>query len=317
MKTNARRLAVVQAMGWAIALTGMSTSVMAAYPEQPIIVMVGFSAGGGADTLARLVAKAAEKTLGQPLVIENVAGGGGVVAATKLKHAKPDGYTIGMSVTSTFSYAPLASQTVKYEVADFDYVSSIAALQNAVITRADAPFSTFQEMVAYGKSHGPLTFASSSPVVKLTMDYTGSKTGIAFNIVPVKGGAEVIKDVMGGHMDVGWSAGIHQKFGDKIKVIAAVGAKRLASSPEVPTLRELGVDIGSENLFLFFAPKGMPAERLARLTQALADAAQDPQVKALAQEKMGFPVDVVTGADLRAHVDESVENYRRLLGLAK
>ena len=317
MKTKLSALAWSSLAVSGLLAIGATTPALAAYPEKPITVMVGFSAGGGADTLARLVAKAAEKSLGQPIVVENVAGGGGVVAATKIKNAAADGYTIGMSVTSTFSYAPLASQTVKYEVADFDYLSSVAALQNAVITRSDAPFSTFQEMVAYGKSHGPLSFASSSPVVKLTMDYAGANAGIEFKIVPVKGGAEVIKDVMGGHMDLGWSAGIHQKFGDKIKVLAAVGNKRLKSSPDVPTLRELGVNVGSENYFLFFAPKGMPSDRLSQLTQAFAQAAQDPQVKALAQDKLGFPVEVVTSADLRAHIDESVDNYRRLLGLTK
>lgn len=292
---------------------GLVASAWAAYPDKPVKIMVGFAAGGGADTLARLVAKEAEKSLGQPLVVENAPGGGGVVAATKLMNAPADGYTIGMAVTSTFSFAPLASKSVKYGVDDFDYLASAAAIHGSVIAKADAPFNTAQEMLAYGKSHGPLSFASSSPAVKLSMDYASLQTGVDFNVVPVKGGAKVIKDLLGGHMMLGFSAGIHQKYGDQFKVIVAAGANRLKSAPQAPTWRELGVDMGSDTYFMFFAPKNLPKDVASKLITALSAAAKTQAVRDLAEGKMGFPIEVVTGDNLRAHVKSDVTNFAKLL----
>ncbi|MEZ5729624.1 MAG: tripartite tricarboxylate transporter substrate binding protein [Burkholderiaceae bacterium] len=305
-------LAIVGAMACA-------TPAMAAYPEQPLTIMVGFGAGGGTDTLARLVASAAEASFGQPIVVKNVPGGGGVVAATKLLNAKPDGYTIGMAVTSTFSYAPVASKSVKFKPDDFVYPASVAKLQNCVVAKGDAPFNSLEELVAAVKAGKHLSFASSSPAVTLTMQYVSRQAGIDMKIVPVKGGAAAMKEVLGGHMDLAWSAGIHQKYlkDRSLKVIVASGARRLPSTPKVPTLRELGYDVGSDTHFLFFAPKGIPKDVLDKLVKTLASAASSAKVKALAQDKMGFPNEVLSPEELHAEVMADTESWKRLIKLAE
>jgi tripartite-type tricarboxylate transporter receptor subunit TctC len=291
---------------------------LAAFPEKPITVMVGFGAGGGADTLARLVAKDAEKRLGQPLVIENVPGGGGVVAATKLMNSAPDGYTIGMAVTSTLTYPPLASKNVKYRADSFDPITSVAVLQNAVVAKGDAPFSTLAEMIAAAKSGRKLSFATSSPAVTLVMEHVAAQAGIELKIVPVKGGAEAMKEILGGHIDMGWSAGVHQKYlkDNSLKVIVASARHRLATTPDVPTFRELGYAVGSDTHFLFFAPKGIPPDVFNKLVDALSAAARSDEVKRLAQEKMDFPSSVLTPAELRQEITEETATTKALIEAA-
>jgi len=302
----------------AVAACLIPVAAHAAYPDQPITVIVGFGAGGAADTLARLVAKEAEKTLGQPIVIQNEPGGGGVVASTKLMNAKPDGYTVGMAVSSTLTYPPLASSTVKYTPENFDMLASVASLQNAIVAKGDAPYATFADVVAAGKSGKKFSFASTSPVVNLTMEFVSKQAGIEMKIVPVKGGAEAMKEVLGGNIDLAWSAGIHQKYlQDKsLKVLAGANMKRLGTSPEVPTFREMGYEVGSDSHFLFFAPKGLPADVSKRLVDALSAAARSPTVSNLAQEKMDLPSDVLTPQALRAEIEAQTDEYKRLIAAA-
>ncbi|MGR3600922.1 MAG: Bug family tripartite tricarboxylate transporter substrate binding protein [Heliomarina sp.] len=300
----------------ALTLGLLATPAFADFPEKPVTVLVGFGAGGGTDTLARLIGKEAEQALGQPVVIENVPGGGGVVAATKLMNAEPDGYTIGMAVTSTFSYAPLASESVKYNADTFDYLTSAAMLQNAIVVGKDSPFKTWEDAVAAGKGGQKISFGSSSPAVNLIMSYVAAQDDYDMKIVPTKGGAEIMKDVMGGHIDMGWSAGVHQRFGDDVRVLAAAGLERLASSPDVPTLQELGYDVGDETYFLFFAPKGIPEDVFETLFDAFSNGAKNAEVVSMVEGKMGFPSTVLTPEELRDNVAKSTAHYEKLIAAA-
>ena len=300
----------------ALALGLLTSPALAEFPEKPVTILVGFGAGGGTDTLARLIGKEAEKALGQPVVIENVPGGGGVVAATKLMNADPDGYTIGMAVTSTFSYAPLASDTVKYDAATFDYLTSAAKLQNAIVVGKDSPFNTWQDVVAAGKGGQKISFGSSSPAVNLIMDFVANQDGYDMKVVPTKGGAQIMKDVLGGHVDMGWSAGIHQRFGGDVKVLVAAGNDRLASSPDVPTFKEIGYEIGDDTYFLFFAPKGIPEDVFQKLYDAFSGGAKNADVVSMVEGKMGFPSTVLTPQELRENVANSTANYEKLIAAA-
>ncbi|WP_407495785.1 Bug family tripartite tricarboxylate transporter substrate binding protein [Pseudooceanicola sp. MF1-13] len=314
--TQSKFTGALRHVATALTLGLLATPALAEFPEKPVTILVGFGAGGGTDTLARLIGKEAEAALGQPVVIENVPGGGGVVAATKLMNAEPDGYTIGMAVTSTFSYAPLASDSVKYDADTFDYLTSAAKLQNAVVTGKDSPFNTWEDVVAAGKGGQKVSFGSSSPAVNLMMGYVAAQDGYEMKIVPTKGGAEIMKDVMGGHIDMGWSAGIHQRFGDDVKVLVAAGNDRLASSPDVPTFKESGYDIGDDTYFLFFAPKGIPEDVFQKLYDAFSGGAKNADVVSMVEGKMGFPSTVLTPEELRENVANSTANYEKLIAAA-
>jgi tripartite-type tricarboxylate transporter receptor subunit TctC len=299
----------------AAALALSAAPVMAEYPEKPIKILVGFAAGGGADTLSRLVAKELEAELGQPVVIENKPGGGGVVMATGLSRAEADGYTIGMAVDATFSLAPLFGGQVKYGVGDFDYLTTVAALQNAIVTSSNSPFTSWDGMIAHGKAGNKISFASPSPATKMMIQYIAKAEGIDVKVVPVKGGGAAIKEVLGGHIDTAWSAGAHQAFlkGGDLSVLAAGGTQPLGLTPDVPTLLDLGYDHAVDGIFLFAAPKGIPEDRLNRLTEALYKAASAESVATLAQQKMGFPNVVLSPQETTDEVLRMVDVYEDLM----
>jgi len=314
-----KSLTAVICTAFAFALTLGISPAQAEYPEKPIKIVVGFGAGGGATVLARLVAKELEADLGQPIVVENKPGGGGVVAATGLMNAKPDGYTVGFAVNSTFAFVPLISKKIKYGPEDFDYPTTVAALQNAIISGADVPYSTWPEMIAHAKAGNSVSFASTSPAVKAVLQYVMHRDGIKIKIVPVKGGKAAMKEVLGGHIDMAWSAGIHQAYlkSKKIKVLAASGPERLATTPKIPTLLEMGYDFGLGGYFMFFTPKGIPADIFNKLSKALYKASSAPEVAKLAEEKMGFPNTVMTPEETMAMVMGGLSDYKRLLAAAK
>lgn len=282
------------------------------WPSKPITLLVGFSAGGGADTLARLMARALEEDLGQPVVVENKAGGGGVVMATLLQRAPADGYTIGFTSDSTFDALPFIVRTA-YQPDDFDYLATVTELQNALVAGASAPFSTWEEMLAYAREQGGLTFGSLSPITTKFAERLAKQEGIRVRTVPIKGGRQIITDVMGRHLDVGWSAGVHQAYlnDQGVKVIVAMNSERLRTSPDVPTIREQGYDRSYTSYFMLAAPKGIPAPTREKLLAAIRKAATSKDVANLAEEKMKFPNVVLPAETLSRFIQlRSAENER-------
>lgn len=280
-------------------------AVAGEWPTKPITLMVGFSAGGGADTLARLVAKALEEELGQPVVVDNKAGGGGVVMATLLQRAKADGYTIGFTSDSTFDGLPFIVRTA-YKPDDFDYLVTVTELQNALVTGASAPFSNWREMLDYAREQGGLTFGSLSPITAKFAERIAAQENIEIRTVPVKGGRQVLTDVMGRHLDVGWSAGVHQAYlnDQGVKVLATLNEKRIATSPDAPSLKELGYDRSYTSYFMLAAPKGLPDDIRARLVEALRNAATSKDVADLTENKMKFPNVVLSPEELTRFIEK-------------
>ncbi|WP_159660109.1 tripartite tricarboxylate transporter substrate binding protein [Alcanivorax xiamenensis] len=296
-------------------LTAMTMSPSATaddWPSKPITLLVGFSAGGGADTLARLMARALEQDLGQPVVVENKAGGGGVVMATLLQRAPADGYTIGFTSDSTFDALPFIVRTA-YQPDDFDYLATVTELQNALVAGASAPFSTWEEMLAYAREQGGLTFGSLSPITTKFAERLAKQEDIRVRIVPIKGGRQIITDVMGRHLDVGWSAGVHQAYlnDQGVKVIVAMNSERLRTSPDVPTIREQGYDRSYTSYFMLAAPKGIPGPVREKLLAAIRKAATSKDVANLAEEKMKFPNVVLPAEKLTRFIQlRSADNER-------
>ncbi|MFL1407200.1 Bug family tripartite tricarboxylate transporter substrate binding protein [Marinobacter sp. M1N3S26] len=281
------------------------------WPTKPLTLMVGFGAGGGADTLSRLVAKKMEEELGQPVVVRNMAGGGGVVMATSLKNEDPDGYTFGLAANSSFDAMPWFGD-LAYTTADFDYLTTVTQLQSALVASGDAPFSSWDEMIAYGKENG-LTYASISPITRLFINEVAKKEDIDIRIIPMRGGLEIMNSLIGGHVDIAWSAGVHQAFlnDGKIQVIAALNEERLTASPEVPTIREIGYDNSYTSYFMFAAPKGIPEPVFRKLTTALQAAASSEEVAELAEKRMGFPNVVLEPEELEGFIQANADKYRK------
>ncbi len=258
------------AIGVPVAGVGAET-----FPSKPVTLMIGFRAGGGMDTTASVLIPELEKALGQPVVKAVHPGGGGAKAAALLKRAKPDGYTMALAATATVAFNPVyLPDKTPYRWTDFDYLVGLVGSGEAVMARADAPFNTWQEMIAHARAGNSLTYSGQTPFDRLLIRYLNMKEGIKIRHVPTRGGAEAIKNILGGHTDLSFTGGNHLRHykEGKIKFLASLRPERLTSVPDVPSLAELGYPIDFGNTFFVIVPKGTPEGVKKTLSAALVKA---------------------------------------------
>lgn len=301
------------------ALTAIPTAALAAFPEKPIKLVVGFRAGGGTDSLATALSKELETVLGQPVVKEIRAGGGGGKAAASVKTAKPDGYTLVMAVTPTFAFNPaFAPDKTPYTKDDFDYVESLAKAQEGIMASAKSPFTTWKELIAHAKAGNTITYSAVTPFDRLLTKTISAREGIKMKAVPTKGGAGSIKNVLGGHTDVGFTGGAHIKHVQKgtINLLASLRSERLTGSPDVPTLKELGYPLVFESHFMIAAPKGLPAEIKTRLVDAIRTASKGPAVREILK-KLPFTEEQLGPDGLVKLISKASQEYAALIANSK
>ncbi len=288
---------------------------LAEFPEKPIKLVVGFRAGGGTDALATALAKEMEAVLGQPVVKEIKAGAGGGKAAAAVKTAAADGYTLVMAVTPTFAFNTAAiPDKTPYRKDDFDYLESLAKAQEAVYAKADAPYKNWGEMIAHAKKGNDLTYAAVTPFDKLLINYINKKEGTSIKTIPTKGGSGAMKNVLGGHTDLGFSGGNHIKFLGKneVRVLASMRGERLTDSPDVPTLIELGYPVTFEAHFMIAAPKGLPADVKAKLLNAIREGSKGQAVRDVLK-KLPFEEEQLGPDKLRASIDAAHDRFVKLV----
>ncbi|QKV19666.1 Bug family tripartite tricarboxylate transporter substrate binding protein [Oricola thermophila] len=276
------------------ALIVSAGAAWAEFPEKPITMYIGFNPGGAVDTTARLLQKNLEKELGVPVVAVQKPGGGGTVMATTLMTDKPDGYTIGMGASAAYVLAPQLNSDIKYKmIDDFDHIATVSIPQDALVVKADAPWNTYEELIADAKNNGKtLSLSSQVSVSRLMAIAIEKKEGIDIDVVPVKGGSVGIQQVLGGHTDMTWGAsGWHAqvKAGD-MKPLLSLGYERNADFPDIPTAQELGIDYAFVDTFMLSAPKGVPDDVLNTLATAV-ERALTPELRAELQSKMYLSAD--------------------------
>lgn len=277
----------------AAAITVPSGIVLAAYPDKPITMLIGFRPGGAVDTTARLLAKNMENILGQPIVGVTKSGGGGTVMASQLINAKADGYTIGMGASAAYTLTPQINTKIKYKIDNFDHIATVTIPQDAIVVLKDSPWNTLEDMVKDAKASGKtLSIASQVSVVNLLALAITNKTGVKFKVVPVKGGSRGIQAVLGGHVDVTWSgSGWHKQIqAGTMKALASVGSKRNVDYPNLPTMLELGYGYNFTDTFMLSAPKGLPKDVLAKLASAVKKSLT-PELSAQLLSKMKLATD--------------------------
>jgi len=309
------RKVVVLGLSVVFVLTfGLAVLANAEYPTKPIKMLIGYRAGGSADSMARMLAKPLGDILGQPVVIVNKPGAGGGVAATALKNSKPDGYTLCMTTAITYTFNPHAGKC-EYTIDDFQFIAAVAKFQEAFVSTPDRPWKDFKGLIKYAKAHPGLTWSSQSPIDKVFLRYIGKKEGIEWNPVPVKGGAGMIPAVLGKHVDFGFSGGIHYSYvkAGKMIVLATPRPERLVAAPEVPTLKELGYDVTLTNFNMAAAPNGVPESVVKKLADAFSRAVKDPDYVDLLKNKLHFPPIFLGPDDLERTIREESESYRRMI----
>ena len=269
-----------------IGLLGFSTVVHAQdYPSRSIIVIVPFPAGGPSDVVARIVTDQMSKTLGQSLVIENVGGAGGVIGSGRVAAAAADGYTLLAGSMGSHVAAPVLTPNIRYEPRDFVPVGPTAHSPAILVARKDFPAKDLREFIAdlkekgsgFKQAHGGI--GSSSHMACLLFN---AAIGIKPTLVAYRGSNLAMNDMIGGHVDFLCEQSvsvIEQVKAGTVKAYAVAAGARLASLPDLPTASEMGVSYLMNIWAGIFAPKSTPAPVVAKLSDALDKALDDPGVQ--------------------------------------
>jgi tripartite-type tricarboxylate transporter receptor subunit TctC len=232
------------------------------FPTRPVTLVVPWPAGGSTDIGMRALASATEKHLGQSIVIENKPGAGGTIGpANMAANARPDGYTVAQLPITVFRL-PFIQKTSFDPAKDFTYIIHITGYTFGVVVKADAPWKTFQELLDYAKANpGKLNYGTpgAGTSLHITMEQIAKQQGIKWTHVPFKGVAESMNALLGGHIDVvsdstGWGGAVNA---GQARLLVTWGAARTKNWPDVPTLKDVGIDLISNSPFGIGGPKGM------------------------------------------------------------
>jgi len=295
MKPHA--LAVLVAL--ATAVVPLAGAQAQSFPSKPITIIVPYAAGA-TDREARKIADLASQTLGQPIVVENKDGAGGTIGAAYVAQSKPDGYTLLYGAPAVITVAPLVSKpSYKYE--DLSGLARASITPHLLAARADAPFKTLPELIAYAKANpGKVTFGSpgNGTAVHLAGEAFADAAGIQLNHIPYRGLAPAVTAAVGGFVDVviGAPGAINAQIeGGKLRAIAQFGPTRVATLPNVPTLKEGGVDLALRADFGFFVPKGTPPDVVSKLDSALGKAIESDDFKEFVTKALVVPAFLPAG----------------------
>ena len=288
-KTISRRLMAGLAAAVAVS-TGLGLSLgsaAAAYPERPITMIVPFAAGGPTDVIARIVAENMSKTLGQQIIVENVAGAGGTTGSTRAAQAAPDGYTLVMGHMGTHGAAPALYPNLKYDPAkDFAPVGLAAGTPILIVAKKDFPAKDLKEFVAYVKANADKVnqaHAGVGSVSHTTCTLLDAQLGIKPTLVPYGGTGPALNDLVSGQVDFMCDQIVNlvpQIQAGTIKAYAVATPERSPSLPNVPTTKEAGLpDYQVSAWNAIFAPKGTPQDVIAKLNNALVVALDDENTR--------------------------------------
>ncbi|MBS0541274.1 MAG: tripartite tricarboxylate transporter substrate binding protein [Proteobacteria bacterium] len=280
----ARRLA------FAFALQFLAVSAFAAdYPARPIKLVVPYAPGGGADSVARIVAKKVSENIGQPIVIENKGGAGSILGTDMVAKAEPDGYTLLLGQSGPISINPAVYKTLPYDpVKDFAPITMTTAYPYILVVNADSPAKTLQEFVKLAKDKpGSMNYGSTGvgAANHLVSELFNSKAGLKMTHVPYRGTALAVGDLLSGQLSMVWGDPIsvlgHIKSG-KLRALAVTSSGRSPVAPDVPTVAESGYP-GFEALAWhgILAPAKTPPSIVEKLNAEIVKALADPATKKL------------------------------------
>jgi tripartite-type tricarboxylate transporter receptor subunit TctC len=257
------------------------------WPSRPMTLVVPFAAGGGNDVLARIIAQPMTEILKQPVIIENVAGAGGMTGASRVAKAAPDGTTFGLGTVGSHAFNQTLYKKPLYDAAaDFAPVAMIADQPLLLVVRKDLPVSNLKEFIAYAKAnqgkmqHGSAGVGSATHLGCLVFN---AAIGVDITHIPYRGGAPAMTDLIGGRIDY-WcpfsTTAMPQIKGDTVKPIALLALQRLSVLPELPTAHEQGLtNFEASTWNALFLPKGTPPAIVQKLHNAVVQAVATPAVQ--------------------------------------
>jgi tripartite-type tricarboxylate transporter receptor subunit TctC len=287
------------------------------FPDRPIKLIIPWAAGGPADGGFRILAESAARKFGQPVVVENKGGASGVLGALALQEAKPDGYTISQMHMSVLRQ-PLLNPQLRYDpIVDLTYILQITGFVMGIVVRAEAPWQTLPELLAYAKTHpgklnwGTLGIGSTQ---HLAMERLGMAQGLAWTHAPYRGTADTLRALLGGEIDFasessGWAPMVQA---GKLRLLAVFTAERARRFPDAPTVRELGYDVVVDSPGGLIGPRGMDPAVVKVLADAFRAAAEEPQHRQFL-DNMDQPLLLLDGPAYRDAMARTYVEERELL----
>jgi len=309
------RIAVLTALlGLGGALLPSSPAGAADYPTRPIKLLVGASAGGTTDTMARTIAEPLSAAFGQPVLVENRPGAGGNLAAEAVARAAPDGYTLLVSFTSHTINATLYPKLPFDPVADFSPIAMLSTVPSLLVGNPKLPAKDLRELIALAKAQpGKLTIGIGGigSSLHLAGDRFKMMAGLDILNVPYKGTAPALTDVLGGQVDlmfISLVTGSAQVQAGNLRAFGVTSAKRQASFPDLPAIGEIVPGFESEAWFGVFGPAKLPGEIVDKLNKAILAALKDPRMREQLMREGANPASM-TPVEFGTFVREDVERW--------
>ncbi|MES1979179.1 MAG: tripartite tricarboxylate transporter substrate binding protein [Pseudomonadota bacterium] len=276
----ARRAFVAMAL---LPMMPLMAAAQGAYPNRPVTIVVGYSAGGGVDAMARIMAEKLPSIIGQPVIVENRPSVGAIVGTSYVAKAKPDGYTLLMGAPGPIIFNHAVYAKLPYAPQDLTPISFVSDSPLILIVNANNPAKNVQELVAQSKQNPDKSnYGASSASFQLITELFKKKTGGQFTHIPYKGANDAVTAVMAGDITMALAdagpASVGLQSG-RVKALAVTSAQRMKDYPNVPTLSELGIDLKVSLWIGLLAPAGVPADILKTLQDAVAKAVAMPDVQ--------------------------------------
>ncbi|KQV78820.1 tripartite tricarboxylate transporter substrate binding protein [Rhizobacter sp. Root1221] len=293
------------------------------YPNKPITLIVSSAPGGTTDIAARMLAEPLGKALGQTVVVDNRAGASGGIAASVVKRAEPDGYTLLMQYSGYHVITPHVVKNSPWEAKDFQAVANVLSAPQVIVVREGLPVKTLADLIAYAKANpGKLTYASSGngSLQHVTGAMLEQQAGVAMTHVPYKGTGPALQDLLGAQVDL--TFGTPPPFmpfiqSGKLRALAVTGAARVASLPTVPTAAEAGLPkLDATSWFAVFAPAKTPKPVIDKLSAEIARLMATPAFKQKATE-LGASADFMSPQQLADHSTAELARWSQVVKAAK
>jgi len=300
------------------AIVAFATSAQAQqFPTRPVTLIVPWPAGGSTDIGMRALAAATEKHLGQSIVIENRPGAAGTIGpANMAANARPDGYTVAQLPITVFRI-PFIQKTTFDPTRDFTYIIHVTGYTFGVVVKADAPWKTFQDLLDHAKANpGKINYGTpgTGTSLHIAMEQIAKRQGLKWTQVPFKGNSEAMNALLGGHIDAvadssGWAQLVNA---GKFRLLVTWGAERTRNWPNVPTLRDVGIDMVSNSPFGIAGPKGMDPKVVKTLHDAFKKGLEEPSY-AEAMVKLDQERFYLSSEDYQKFAMQQIDEARRFI----